>query len=413
MRHQVLTSVLMAAGAVTLAAIPSNVDPAHKFSWSENVGWMNWRDANSTGDGVVVGNDFLSGSIWAENAGWINVGDGAGPYGNTTGLDFGVNVLTSGDLDGFAWGENLGWVNFGWAAAANPDRPRLDSAAGRFRGWAWSENAGWINLDDATHFVAFCPASSTPVTPTVVDEVTLGAGQNTATTGGSIKNRYISVQGGDPGRNQVLRVRVVNLPAPYDVWNGMDFWVDSIQEVCENSGDPGGPPCPPAPGLPKKSYWQATLTCDVNNALKRHWTTLDLPIHIVNEVIVPSRFGVKEAVYEVAFADESCSLTDDASYSDPLVVTQPRWGDVVENCTKNPCGAPEGVVNVPTDIIGVLSKFTNRPGAPIKSRADLVGTPPTQGELDHKITIVDVLEALGAFVGEEYDFTPGDPCDGR
>ena len=61
MRHQVLTSVLMAAGAVTLAAIPSNIDPAHKFSWGENVGWMNWLDANATNDGVVVGSDWLSG----------------------------------------------------------------------------------------------------------------------------------------------------------------------------------------------------------------------------------------------------------------------------------------------------------------------------------------------------------------
>ena len=89
MRHQVLTSVLMAAGAGTLAAIPSNIDPAHKYSWSENVGWMNWRDANSTGDGVVVGNDFLSGSIWAENAGWVNVGAGADSYINSKGLDCG------------------------------------------------------------------------------------------------------------------------------------------------------------------------------------------------------------------------------------------------------------------------------------------------------------------------------------
>ena len=43
---------------------------------------MNWRDANSTGNGVGVGNDFLSGANWAENAGWINVGDGAGPWDN-------------------------------------------------------------------------------------------------------------------------------------------------------------------------------------------------------------------------------------------------------------------------------------------------------------------------------------------
>ena len=66
MRHQVLTSVLMAAGAVTLGAIPSNVDPDHKFSSGENVGWMNWLDANASNDGVVVGCDWLSGYINGE-----------------------------------------------------------------------------------------------------------------------------------------------------------------------------------------------------------------------------------------------------------------------------------------------------------------------------------------------------------
>ena len=25
----------------------TNVSPLHKFSWSENCGWMNWRDAGS------------------------------------------------------------------------------------------------------------------------------------------------------------------------------------------------------------------------------------------------------------------------------------------------------------------------------------------------------------------------------
>ncbi|MCH8244029.1 MAG: hypothetical protein IH897_15685 [Planctomycetes bacterium] len=145
--------------AGTLAAIPSNIDPAHKFSWGENLGWMNWLDANATNDGVVVGNDFLSGSIWAENAGWINVGAGAGPYANTDDTDYGVNILGDTDLDGFAWSENLGWVNFGWGAAGDlPGRAQFDGS--RFRGYAWGENAGWINLDDSDAFVAMADCST-------------------------------------------------------------------------------------------------------------------------------------------------------------------------------------------------------------------------------------------------------------
>lgn len=142
------------AAAISLA--PSNIDPVNKYSWSENKGWMNWRDANGAADGVEVLADHLAGYVWWENDGWMNVGPGGGPYANDLGdsSTFGVNILGNGDLDGYAWSENSGWVNFGWAAStANTDRARFDSGAGRFRGYAWGENSGWINLDDATHYV--------------------------------------------------------------------------------------------------------------------------------------------------------------------------------------------------------------------------------------------------------------------
>jgi hypothetical protein len=84
------------AVAATYLLSPSNIDPAHKFSWGENIGWMNWLDADGGADGVFVGADFLSGYIWMENAGWLNVGNGNGPYGNTGGADFGVNIRQRG-----------------------------------------------------------------------------------------------------------------------------------------------------------------------------------------------------------------------------------------------------------------------------------------------------------------------------
>lgn len=146
-------------------AAQSNIDPDHKFAWGENIGWTNWRDADSSDAGVVVGETFLSGFIWAENVGWINVGDGSPVggvhYANTDGSDFGVNIdEVTRDLFGLAWGENIGWINFEGGAMANPPQPaRFDEAECRFRGYAWGENVGWINLDDATHFVSVTPAA--------------------------------------------------------------------------------------------------------------------------------------------------------------------------------------------------------------------------------------------------------------
>ncbi len=148
-----LTTAVMATAAAGYWLPSSNIDPANKFSWDENSGWMNWLDADGGASGVVVASDHLSGYIWSESNGWINVGNGGGPYANTDDTDYGVNILGDTDLDGFAWDENGGWINFGWGAAGNlVGRAQFDGT--RFLGYAWGENDGWINLDDGTHYVA-------------------------------------------------------------------------------------------------------------------------------------------------------------------------------------------------------------------------------------------------------------------
>lgn len=165
--------------ALSAAALAqTSISPNDRFAWSENCGFLNFRDAGTPAgaQGVHVHADFLSGFVWGENIGWINVGNGSGPYANTTGLDFGVNRNSAnGFLSGFAWSENAGWINFSGGNLASPRNPaRLDAAANRFRGYAWGENIGWINLDDATHFVGLlCPAD--------VDD-----GSGTGTTDGGV-----------------------------------------------------------------------------------------------------------------------------------------------------------------------------------------------------------------------------------
>jgi hypothetical protein len=152
-RIAMVIPVLALAGAA--AGQTSNIDPTAKFSWQENCGWMNWRDAGGGAQGVVVNPTFLGGSIWGENVGWVSVGDGTPAngvsYANANNTDFGVNIGAGGNLNGFGWGENVGWINFSGGALAVPPQPaRFDAAAERFRGFAWGENIGWVNLDLAT-----------------------------------------------------------------------------------------------------------------------------------------------------------------------------------------------------------------------------------------------------------------------
>jgi hypothetical protein len=154
--------LIIAAMAAGTVRAQTNIDPAQKFAWGENIGWTNWHDAGDPdgAQGVRVADTFLSGFIWAENAGWINLGDGTPAngvhYANVNGTDFGVNRDPNTDeFFGYAWGENVGWLNFDGGALANPPNPaRIDVSNCTLAGFVWAENCGWLNLDDANAYVA-------------------------------------------------------------------------------------------------------------------------------------------------------------------------------------------------------------------------------------------------------------------
>ncbi len=139
-----MTAALLAA---TLAARAGDTrtDPAQKYAWGENVGWLNAHSDHHTAtiyyDEGTGG--WLSGHLWAENIGWIVMGSaGGGPYLNTTAKNWGVNLAADGKLSGFAWGENVGWINF----EQTHGKPAVDPANGEFSGHAWGENIGWVKF---------------------------------------------------------------------------------------------------------------------------------------------------------------------------------------------------------------------------------------------------------------------------
>ena len=124
MRYKTSFILFVGFALVGVAQGQSNIDPTNKFGWGENVGWTNWRDADSSVAGVVVSGTFMGGFIWGENVGFVNVGDAAPAngiaYANIDGTDSGVNIDANGDLHGLAWGENVGWFNFDGGAMAAP-----------------------------------------------------------------------------------------------------------------------------------------------------------------------------------------------------------------------------------------------------------------------------------------------------
>lgn len=166
MRTAAVVIIVCAASGAAIGQV-SNISATDKWSWGENVGWMNWRDAGSPqgSQGAVIHATFLSGFVWGENIGWVNLGDGSpgfgSAYGNATGSDAGVNIDPDGALRGLAWGENIGWINFDTKAQLQGfnQHARYDAAARRLRGFAWGENVGWINLDDTERFVGLACAA--------------------------------------------------------------------------------------------------------------------------------------------------------------------------------------------------------------------------------------------------------------
>lgn len=223
-------------------------------------------------------------------------------------------------------------------------------------------------------------------------------------TDSSPKNRFLSLTDRNPGRLTALRVTLSNLPSPFSTLNGKSMWVGQPTEICENSGQDASVPieeCGPAPGGPGGlTLLVARLQCD---PLFIDWSSMTLPINIASEFIVPG------GTYSIQAVDQLCPLADESSFSSPLVITNPIWGDVIgEPCSLGGiCPPPDGSVDVVTDVTAVLEMFKNSGFAPGKARSDL-----EPSVIDLQINISDVTFVLNAFSGSSYPFAPSttNPC---
>lgn len=124
----------------------TTIDPANKYAYGANLGWIN-AYADGT-NGAVIGVNYCRGYLYAANVGWINLGSGTPAngiqYQNDSAADFGVNHDGLGNLRGYAYGGNIGWMNF----EQTHGQPKVDLRTGQLSGQAWSANGGWISLSN-------------------------------------------------------------------------------------------------------------------------------------------------------------------------------------------------------------------------------------------------------------------------
>jgi hypothetical protein len=210
------------------------------------------------------------------------------------------------------------------------------------------------------------------------------------------KDRHLSFDGGQAGVQTAIRVTLLDLPAPFDEYNGTIMWVGAPVEYCENAGqdDPPVGGCGPAPGLPRITYLAARLQCD---PFFTDWSLYGV-VHAYHAAIVPG------GTYRVQQVEQTCDRAAESNYSAPLDIDTSRWGDVVRDCTTIPCGPPDGSAGI-VDVTALLDKFKNLPGALRKARADIEPALP-----DQLVNISDVTCGLDAFRGFGYPFTVEPPC---
>ena len=216
---------------------------------------------------------------------------------------------------------------------------------------------------------------SCPSLPAAADIAMPDAGN-----GGAI--RYLSITPGSAGESKALRVTLSNLPAPFDVLNGRVMWVGAPSEITENPGK-----LLPADAPADATFFAATLRCTP------YYTDFGSlgAVRVYHAAVVPG------AAYTVDVIDAACAPDNESKFSTPLSVETSGWGDLVGSCGTLPCAPPDGSADVTTDVVSILDKFSNLPGAPDKARTDLM--PETPNRL---IDIEDVVAGLDAFSGVPY-----------
>ncbi len=262
-----------------------------------------------------------------------------------------------------------------------------------------SENTGWVcndGIDNDCNGVADCDdpdCVSGPACTCLVADIPVFDGLGA-------KNRFVGFEYLNDTWLTAIRVTLTSLPPPNDVANGTVMWLGPPRVICENSGQSKVPPegCGPAPGLTSRTTTIASLQCE---PYFDDWSQFG-PVYVAHDLILPN------STVEFQAIGKACDVQLEAVYSGALVVSTSQWGDVVSDCSTNPCGPPNGTIDIVSDVVAILRKFSNAFGAPIKARVDL-----TPAQLDFKIDISDVLETLGAFQGNTFPYAPpptSNPC---
>ncbi len=237
------------------------------------------------------------------------------------------------------------------------------------------------------------------------DECCVAVASPVAEPGALVKNRYITLEPGNPGRSTALRVTLSSLhhpdpptlpsrpPRDFSSSQGQVRWVGPPSDFAESSSN-------------GTTFKAARLQCFPHYM---DWSAVGL-LHVYGDAIVPS------SLYDVQAVTIECSSTIEANYSLPsLSVTTSRWADVAspyqQTCAVSGCSpcTVEDCVSQPDalDISSMVNKFKNLAGAPSKVDAQL--QPNTPDPLDD-LSALDIVAGVDAFKGFGYPYAGPTAC---
>lgn len=204
------------------------------------------------------------------------------------------------------------------------------------------------------------------------------------------KGRMLPVLVSDVARESAIQVEFVDLPAPYDIWNGAKLFARAPVDMCEMSVVASGT-------CVIDTYVTAKLEC-TDFPFATDWNSLGV-VNVWHEGIVPG------GTYNVRVIDAICNPAVPANYSDPKEMQTARFGDTV-GATGWEFPADNAVDII--DALAGLATFTTTPRKPSKSRTEL-----QYRCIDMKASVSDLLLSLSAFSGASYPESPStvDPCD--
>ncbi len=193
------------------------------------------------------------------------------------------------------------------------------------------------------------------------------------------KNRYLSVIPGSAGEYTALRLRILDMPPPFESLEGSTFWLDRPASFIDGTNPP-------------TSLMRSRLRC---TPAFMDWGSVGA-MEIADPAIVPG------GSYEIQAIRTLCARSVEANFSTATPVsTSALWGDIIGS------GGglePDGIVDA-FDIVGQIDKFKQVPGAPTVPQADLYPSAP-----DQVIDALDVTLTVDAFKGLPYPLSGATAC---